>query len=153
MVSCTFCVAPDASVALGWEKWQVTAAGSDPQPSPMVSAKPLIEVRFTEIVVFCLVFSVTEVGDVVSEKLDGRLVTVTEIVADVDGACSASPLYAATMLYVPTARLGVRLAAPVASTVTVPRTVAPDLNCTVPVGVGPDVATTVANRTTCGGVD
>ena len=45
IVSCALATPSAASWRLGLEKWQVTPAGSDAQPSPMVSAKSPFEVR------------------------------------------------------------------------------------------------------------
>ena len=72
------------------EKWQVTPAGSDPQPSPMVSAKPLLEASVT--VTVCILRGLHGHGGGVTIRL--KVVPPAEIVTgcDVDGLCSASPL-------------------------------------------------------------
>jgi negative regulator of sigma E activity len=90
MVKDTVSVPFAAKRTLGEEKWQLTPAGSDAQPSPMVSVKPLIEVRFTLTVALCVVATVTLGGVTVRLNPEPGLLIVVE--ADVDGECSASPL-------------------------------------------------------------
>src|ERR1035438_7169015 len=91
MVNWTVCAPFAARPALMLEKWQLTAAGSDAQPIPMLaSANPPTELSVTATVAFC---------PVVMDTLDGltvrlKPVGVPEIAAgcDVEELCSASPL-------------------------------------------------------------
>jgi hypothetical protein len=53
IVSWTDCDWPDFRVTELAEKWQFTAAGSERHPKPMLSAKPLLELRLIVTVVFC----------------------------------------------------------------------------------------------------
>jgi len=78
-----------ARLTLGLEKWQVTPAGSDAQPSPMVSVKPATEARFTVIIAFCVVAIVTLGGFTMTVNDVGVL--ETETVFDLELECSASP--------------------------------------------------------------
>jgi hypothetical protein len=60
-------------ITLTLAKWQVTAAGSDAQPIPMLaSAKPLIEVSVTATVAFCPVCSHGDAGGTDGEIEAGR---------------------------------------------------------------------------------
>jgi len=68
MVSCELAVPLANSFTESGEKWQVTAAGTDAQPRPMVSVKPVTELRLTVMMVYWVVCSVTAEGVSVSEK-------------------------------------------------------------------------------------
>lgn len=83
MVNCAVWVEFDASLTLGLEKWQVTPAGSDEQPSPIVSEKPATEVRSTVTVAFCVVAIVTLGGLTITLK--DVAVLETETAADEEG--------------------------------------------------------------------
>jgi len=78
-----------ASGTLIGAKWQVTPAGSEAQPSPMVSVNPLLEVIVTVTVAFCEVFMVTVGGVTVMSKVELPVEMVTG--CEVDGLCAVSP--------------------------------------------------------------
>jgi hypothetical protein len=61
------------------EKWQLTPAVRDAQPSPIVSVNPLIEVRLTVTLAFCVVGMVTEFGVTAIVKDEPVLLTVTGV--------------------------------------------------------------------------
>ena len=120
------------------EKWQVTPTGSDPQPSPMVSAKPLLEASVTVTVAFCEVCMVTVAGVTVRLKVVPPPVIVTG--CDVDGLCERVSAIDGHNAVEPGCRFGISVATPLASSVAVPTTVVPLLKVTVPVGAGPAIA-------------
>src|SRR5579863_2690940 len=96
MVSCTVDdpFAFNATVSLS--KWQVTPMGRVPQPSPMVSAKPLLDLNVMEMVVFCVDARVTLSGLMVMPKPVG--VPDIWMADEVEAPCTESPLYWAVML-------------------------------------------------------
>ena len=71
-------------------KWQVMPAGSDPQPSPMVSVKPLCDVSVNATVAFSPVAMVTLAG--LTAIVKPLAVPETDTGAEVDALCVASPL-------------------------------------------------------------
>src|SRR5579884_3454431 len=77
-----------------------------------------------------------------------RLITSSSA-CDVTGALALSPLYAAVMAYVPTARLFLESLATPPLTVTVARAVVPLINVTVPVGGGPPEVRVAVKSTFC----
>ena len=89
IVSCTVCVWPDASFTEFEEKWQLTAAGIDRQPIPMVSEKPALDESDTETVPFCDETRLSDPGVTAMLKPAGAPEMVTE--AEVDAVCRASP--------------------------------------------------------------
>ena len=90
MVNCAVAVPFAARVTDGLENVQVTCAGSEAQPSPIVSVKPPSEVRFTCKVPFCEAASVNVAGVTVRLNPAGAPVMLTA--AEVDGLCIVSPL-------------------------------------------------------------
>ncbi len=83
IVSCTLALPPAKSLTLGLEKWQVTPAGSDAQPSPTVSVKLPFELRFTVTVAFFEVAMVTLEG--VTPRLNGVGVPETGTAGEEEG--------------------------------------------------------------------
>ena len=69
---------------------------------------------------------------------------------EVEGACTESPAYAATIEIVPCGKMGLSVATPLAFRVAVPRTFAPIVKVTTPVGSGPLLPVTDATRATFG---
>ena len=72
------------------EKWQLTAAGSDRHPIPMLSAKPFAELTLMVTVPFCEETRLKEPGFTVTEK--PTAVPEKVMALDVDGLCIESPL-------------------------------------------------------------
>lgn len=62
MVNCAVWLPPAGTVTLALEKWHVTLAGSDAQPSPTESVKLSVGVSVTVTVAFCEAASVTVGG-------------------------------------------------------------------------------------------
>ena len=89
MVSVTFTMPFAARATLGVEKLQLTPAGSEAQPSPMVSAKPSVEVTETFTDMFCVVATVTLSG--VTVRLKPAAVVEMETAAEEDAPWSVSP--------------------------------------------------------------
>ena len=71
-------------------KWQVMAAGSDPQPNPMVSENPLAEVSVTVTVAFSPAAMLTLAGLMAMVK--PAATPETDCGGEVDGPWVASPL-------------------------------------------------------------
>ena len=90
MVNCTLWEPVAARAMVGVEKWQLTPAGSEAQPSPMVSVKPLIELRVTVTVMFWVVATDGLSGVTVSVKPEAGLSMAVAV--EVDGLWYRSPL-------------------------------------------------------------
>jgi hypothetical protein len=89
IVSCAVAVPFGARAKEMLEKWQLTPAGSDPQPRPMVSVKPATEVSVTVSVAFWPVGMLTVAG--VTVRPNDVPLVVIETEADWDGAWIESP--------------------------------------------------------------
>lgn len=89
IVNCAVTVAFAARGTEMLEKWQLTPAGREAQPKPIVSVNPLTEVRLTVTLAFWVVATATGFGVTVIVKDEPVLVIVMGV--DWDGACVASP--------------------------------------------------------------
>ena len=89
IVSCTLLTEPDLRFESMVEKWQLTAAGRDEHPKPMVSENPLSEVSVTETAAFCEAFMVRVFG--VTVRLNPVAVVEMDTGPDEEGLWSASP--------------------------------------------------------------
>lgn len=90
MMSWAAAVVLEPRATVGLEKWQLTPAGKEAQPRPMVSENPSTEVKPTLTVAFCVVAIVTLAGRTVTAKL--VTVPAMETAGEVDGECKGSPL-------------------------------------------------------------
>jgi hypothetical protein len=112
MVTCAAAAPLAGSVTLRGEKWQLTPAGSEAQPKPMVSVNPLLELRLMVTEVFCE--RAMEIDGGVRVMAKEEFVVETGSGCEVEGEWELSPAYAATMLEEPGARLGISVATPLA---------------------------------------
>jgi hypothetical protein len=90
IVSCVVAVPFAATGTLYAAKWQVTPAGRDAQPKPMVSVNPPLDSSVTVTVAFCVFATLTVAG--VTVRLKPLAVPERLIGFELDGLSTAFPL-------------------------------------------------------------